>query len=124
MKKIVFLLLGVMLAVSCQKLDDNGDLGGNWKLLQIEEFERDTIINTKMDDCFWAIQLDLLQIGYNFGRFYHIGDSLIVQMINVPYNSKKYGLYNPKNDRFGVIHLDRKKMILKSKYAELDFRKF
>ena len=37
MKKILFLLLGITLFASCQKKDDNGDLGGNWKLLQIED---------------------------------------------------------------------------------------
>lgn len=129
MKKILFLLLGIVLLASCQKKDDNGDLGGNWKLLQIEDFENDTIINTKEYDRFWAIQLDLMQVTQvGLGRFQHIGDSLFVQMIYVtdkPISRfKDVGMYTPENERYGVVHLDRKRMILRSKYAELDFRKF
>lgn len=128
MKKILFFLSCMLLLASCQKLDDNGDLGGNWKMLQLEEFERDTVIDTRQDDRFWAIQLDLMQLtgGHTEGkgRFQHVGDSLYVQMIYIPVNYRYYGLYNPKDDRFEVIHLDRKKMILKSKYVKLDFRKF
>lgn len=125
MRKILFLLLGITFFASCQKLDENGDLGGNWKLLQIEEFERDTIINTKEYDRFWAIQLKLIQVSNNgMGRFQHVGDSLYVQMIYMPSKAKEIGLYNPTDERFEVVHLDRKKMILKSKFVELNFRKF
>ena len=81
MKKIIFLLLGIALFASCQKEDDNGDLGGNWKLTQIEDFATDSIIDKRMEDRFWAIQLDLIQIGNGKGRFQHVNDSLFVQMI-------------------------------------------
>ena len=124
MKKIIFLLLGITLFASCQKEDDNGDLGGNWKLTQIEDFENDKIIDKKMEDRFWAIQLDLIQIGNGKGRFQHVNDSLFVQMIYKTNEPEEYGLYDQENARYGVEHLSRKSMVLRSKYAELKFRKF
>jgi hypothetical protein len=136
-KKIIYILLTAVLASSCQKADDNGDLGGFWKLLKIEEFTTATTIDTKEYKRFWSIQLDVLatssedddSYSYNYGgkgRFQHIGDSLFVQMITISPSSdlKKVGLYNPKDERFGVVLLNRNKMILRSKDALLEFRKF
>lgn len=137
MKKIIYILLTAVLASSCQKADDNGDLGGFWKLLKIEEFTTATTIDTKEYKRFWSIQLHVLatssedddSYSYNYGgkgRFQHIGDSLFVQMITISPSSdlKKVGLYNPKDERFGVVLLNRNKMILRSKDALLEFRKF
>lgn len=125
MKRIVYILLSVALFVSCQKADKNGDLDGFWKLLQIEEFESNTITDTKEVDRFWSVQLDLMTTtGNGKGRFQHVGDSLYVQMIQVPSKPREVGLYNPKDERFEVIHLSAKKMILRSEYVELNFRKF
>ena len=123
MKKIMFILIAAMLA-SCQKEDDNGDLGGFWKLMQVEEAIEGNIINTRDSSLFWAIQLDLIQIEYGNGRFQHIKDSLFIQMITMPGKPKEYGLYNPKDERFGVLHLDRNGMILRSKDATLTLKKF
>ena len=134
---MIYILLTAVLASSCQKADDNGDLGGFWKLLKIEEFTTATTIDTKEYKRFWSIQLDVLatssedddSYSYNYGgkgRFQHIGDSLFVQMITISPSSdlKKVGLYNPKDERFGVVLLNRNKMILRSKDALLEFRKF
>ena len=53
-----------------------------------------------------------------------VGDSLFVQMIEVPGVPEKFGLYNPKDERFEVIELNRRRMTLRSKFALLRFRKF
>ena len=37
MKKIIIALLVAVTITACQKEDDNGDLGGFWKLLKIEK---------------------------------------------------------------------------------------
>lgn len=131
MKRIVFVLLTATLLGACQKADDNGDLGGNWKLLQILEFDSDSVMNVRKKGYSWAIQLDLLAINkkgeFNHpgkGRFQHIGDSLFVQMINIPHNATEFGLYNPKDERFKVELLNNRKMTLRSKYALLQFCKF
>lgn len=124
MKKFFFSVVTLLLLSACQKADDNGDLGGFWKLLKIEDLATSEIIDTKNVDRFWAIQLDLLSINGCYGRFQHAGDSLFVQMIHVPDNAKNFGLYNPKDERFGVNHLDRNRMVLQSEFAILTFRKF
>ena len=129
MKKILYIIFCTTLFASCQKADDNGDLGGFWKLLQIEEFANDTIIDKKEEDCFWAIQLKMITANENGeivgkGRFQHTGDSLFVQMLQKPKNSKNVGMYNPESERFGVNKLTNKSMILQSEEVRLTFRKF
>lgn len=123
MKKIIFILL-VAAITSCQKEDHNGDLGGFWKLMQIELADNDSVINKKAESCFWGIQLNLIEIGDGKGRFQHVADSLYIQMITLPANPSNYGLFNPRDERFGVIHLDRNGMILRSDKATLTLKKF
>ena len=122
MKKIAFILITLTALASCQKEDHNGDLGGFWKLQQIELV--DSVINTREKSCFWAVQLDLIQIGDGKGRFQHVADSLYIQMITMPSDPKSLGLFNPKDERFGVIHLNRNRMVLRSKDATLTLKKF
>ena len=122
MKKIAFILITLTALASCQKEDHNGDLGGFWKLQQIEL--ADSVINTREKSCFWAVQLDLIKIGDGKGRFQHVSDSLYIQMITMPSDPKSLGLFNPKDERFGVIHLDRNGMVLRSKDATLTLKKF
>lgn len=124
MKRTIYLLLTMFLFISCQKEDKNGDLGGFWKLQQIEDFGNDTIVDKRNEDRFWAIQLDLIQIGTGKGRFQHVRDSLFIQMIYKTHEAGEYGLYNQENARYGVEHLSRKSMILRYEDKELTFRKF
>lgn len=125
MKRIIFILSVITLLTACQKEDKNGDLGGFWKLKQIEEIATDSIIDLRDKDNFWSIQLKLLTTtDGGKGRFQHVGDSLYIQMIYSPENPKEFGFYNPKDERFGVKHLDRNGMILQSKDAILTFKKF
>ena len=129
MKKILYALLCTSLCTSlftsCQKADDNGDLGGWWKLLQIEDIKNDTVIDKRGEDRFWAIQLRMITTNNGGkGRFQHIGDSLFVQMIQKPSDGKNVGMYTPEDERFGVNRLTNKSMILQSDEVVLTFRKF
>ena len=129
MKKTFYIILCTTLFASCQKADDNGDLGGFWKLLQIEELANDNIIDKKEESCFWAIQLRMITANVDNkvigkGRFQHIGDSLFVQMLQPPTNGKSVGMYNPDNERFEVNKLTNKSMVLQSEEVRLTFRKF
>jgi hypothetical protein len=134
-KRIIFIFLTATLLFSCQKADDNGDLGGFWKLLSIENSATGIVENTKEYKRFWCIQLDLLATmsedddSYNCsyggkGRFQYVGDSLFVQMIEKRTDLTKVGMLNPENERFGVVLLNRDKMILRSDKVVLNFRKF
>ncbi len=131
MRKLIYILLATAMIAACQKADHNGDLGGNWKLLKIEDFAKNETISTKEIKRFWAIQLNMIATSTEEdlnhggkGRFQHVGDSLFVQMIQVPKNAESLGLYNPKDERFEIILLNNKKMILRSEFALLEFRKF
>ena len=129
MKRFLYIMLCATafatLLTSCQKADDNGDLGGWWKLQRIEELHNDTIIDKNQEDCFWAIQLRMITTSNGGkGRFQHTGDSLFVQMIQKPSNGKAVGLYTPESECFGVNKLTNKSMILQSDSAILTFRKF
>ena len=125
MKKILYALLCTLLLTACQKADDNGDLGGYWKLLQIEELKNDTIIDKRNEDRFWAIQLRMITTNNGGkGRFQHIGDSLYIQMTQSPTEPKAVGLYNHLDEHFGINALDRNAMILQSDEVVLKFRKF
>lgn len=129
MKKALYIILSAALLASCQKADDNGDLGGFWKLLQIEEVKNDSCIDKSGEDCFWAIQLRMITANKDGkvigkGRFQHTDDSLFVQMIQKPGNGKSVGLYSPDNERFFVNRLTGKSMVLQSDSVILTFRKF
>ncbi len=125
MKRLIYILLCSTLITSCQKADDNGDLGGFWKLLQIDEIANDTIIDKRNEDRFWAIQLKMITTNNGGkGRFQHTGDSLFVQMLQSPADPKAVGLYNHEDERFEVIILNRNSMVLRSKDAVLTLRKF
>lgn len=125
MKKAIYILLGTILIVSCQKQDHNGDLGGFWKLLQIEELENDTIIDKRNEDRFWSIQLAMITTkDGGKGRFQHIDDSLFIQMKLLPYSPKDVGMYTPEDEHFAVNELDRNRMVLQSDQVILTFRKF
>ena len=124
MKKIILILLSSLFICSCQKEDKNGDFGGMWKLLEIEKPDGG-IQNTKENNYFWKVQLKLIDIQGQYGRFQNRGDSLFIQMINpnCP-NLKKYGIYNNSDERFEIIKLNRSRMTLKSDSVKLQFRKF
>ena len=125
MKKAIYILLCTALLASCQKADNNGALGGWWKLLQIEELKNDTIIDKSNEDCFWAIQLTMITtFNGGKGHFQHIGDSLFIQMQRPPSNGKETGMYSPENERFGINRLTSKRMELQSTEVRLTFRKF
>lgn len=124
MKKNLFILFILISTLSCQKEDKNGDLDGFWKLQEIAKDDGD-ICNTKEENLFWRVQLDLIQIGNCFGRFQHTSDSLFIQMIDVSGRTLiDYGIYKAEDERFAVEQLGKKSMVLKSNYARLSFRKF
>ncbi len=125
MKKIIYILLCAFLVTSCQKADNNGDLGGFWKLLKIEELNNNTTIAKHNEDRFWAIQLSLITTNVGGkGRFQHTGDSLFIQMKEKPQDPKSFGFYNPDDEHFAVNKLTKKAMILQSDEVILTFRKF
>lgn len=119
----------LLFIVSCQKADDNGDLGGFWKLLEIEYVADGSKKNLREKSLFMAVQLELMELrgnGSHYARFQHCGDSLFIQMIggNAEENLLDSFGMNGQEQRFFVQKLTSKQMILKSEYSKLQFKKF
>ena len=129
MKMLYALLLFLFLVVSCQKADDNGELGGFWKLLDIEYVASGDKIDCRENSCFMAVQLDLMQLrgnGSHYARFQHRGDSLFIQMIGDDADEQllaSMGM-DGQEQRFYVRKLTDKSLVLESLYSVLSFRKF
>ena len=80
-----FLLFIVFAAfASCAKMDDNGDLGGQWQLTEWRDKATGAIKATNETGIYYAFQLELMQMrridkGYYYlARFYNRGDSLLL----------------------------------------------
>ena len=56
-----FLIFATLLTVSCQKADDNGELGAFWKLLEVEHHADTSKSDHRQQSLFMAVQLNLMQ---------------------------------------------------------------
>ena len=121
-----FLFLWMFCATSCQKADDNGALGGFWKLMELEYAADGTVKDLKKKSYFMAVQLDLMKFsGEYYARFSHEGDSLFVWMIgDVSQGCLDIFAFDAPEQRFCVERLNGKSLVLKSKYSRLRFKKF
>lgn len=135
--KLSILLLYATALVSCDKVDDNGDLGGMWQLTEWKNSTDGSIVATKQDAIFYSVQLDLMKFSrnndisnYHLARFSHKGDSLFVGEVYARPNDNqvsiaelgKYGV--PASGAFAIEELSAKNMVLRSKEAVLRFRKY
>lgn len=124
---------------SCDKLDKNGDLDGNWQLVEWRDNATDTVLTSFQKSLYYTVKLDLiqfLQIGDNnlpcISYFKHHGDSLIItQAFQTKSNSdslvtidylKKYGV--SEDGKFIIKCLNKNNMILSNSNNTLTFRKY
>ncbi len=130
--KTMILLYCALTLSSCDKIDDNGDLGGMWQLTEWKSIPDGTIMATKETAIYYSFQLDLMQLSRttkHFARFSHKGDSLIIGKVYALPSEKEvtaadlatYGV--PASGRF-AIELSSSHMTLKSNEAILKFRKY
>ena len=133
---IIVCVCCVMVCVSCDKVDDNGDLGGLWQMTEWKTVPGGNVVATKEDAIFYAVQLDLMKFSinndvstYHLARFSHRGDSLFIGKVYArPFDTEvpiselsKYGV--PASGGF-AIELGSKNMVLRSEEAVLRFRKY
>ncbi len=139
MKKIFkYTLISLCLAFccSCDKIDDNGDLGGFWQLTEWKSLPDGQVLATNHDGIYYSVQLDLMGFrgrGASYlSRFSHRNDSLFIGPVyknmgahdeEVPISSLA-GVGVPATGAFAVQHLTHSKMILRSDEAVLSFRKY
>lgn len=120
---------------SCDKAPINGKLDGRWQLMTIE------YTNGKIEECnriYYSIQLHLVEIsakggngGTHIGRFSYKGDEVTMsefrhrgdeEKLTTLNELKPFGL-NQAINHLKVEKATGKKLILKSDYARLTFRK-
>ncbi len=146
MKKILSICGMLLLAIlcnSCEKEPLNGDIEGQWQLLEFT-----TKADGEVHPCtriYYSIQLWVVEVAEKQGpqgltpfrgRYRYDESSRSLQMTEMstyatPENSRPaevweltpYGLNNV-NTTFKVVELDGKQMTLESDYAQLRFGKF
>lgn len=124
-----FLLMSLLLFTACQKADDNGELGGFWKLMSVETFATGSLNDYSKKSYFLAVQLDLMQFRtfeVNYARFQHRGDSLHVQMIGdkLPGNLLSTFGFEAAEQSFFVERLSDNRLVLRTLLSRLTFKKF
>jgi hypothetical protein len=137
MKKKSILLFSIMiLLTSCYKASINGDLDGMWQLMEIAKSSGERL-DTKNDRLYYSVQLHLISLrkaggGQYLGRFVYSGDSLLVNDFRIYRNEDipaketdllPFGL-SGLSEHFKVEELGQKRMVLKSAYATLHFRRY
>ena len=129
---VIFFISFVL--VSCAKKPINGDLDGRWQLMTIDLHEDGS--QTQPKDTYYDVSLNLMELKQKkenqenlglFGlkaRFNHTEDSLHIRMINCKQAQMPPFGMNDTIQHFAVEELNKKKMVLNSEYARLEFRKF
>ena len=136
MRQIILFILLVVEISSCDKAPINDKLDGRWQLMTIE------YADGKVEECnriYYSIQLHLVEIsakggngGTHIVRFYYKEDEITMsefrhlvdeEKLTTLNELKPFGL-NQAINHLQVEKATGKKLILKSDYARLTFRKF
>ena len=131
--------LSLLVFQSCElETSDNGNLDGNWQLMQIDTLATGGRNDVKDQQLFYAVQVRLLCLkAYNdnissdmYFHFEHTGDSLKLKPASsdghVMYHVsslRPYGI-NKELESFKVMLLNSERMQLRSDSLLLTFRKF
>lgn len=140
-------LLAIFAFVACDKMPENGDLDGQWQMTSIKHLDHDAPSTLKLKGkVYWNFQLKLLSIytpdephdqgsNYTFCRFQVKGDSLhitdsYVHSMNIDIKLDEtatyldvVGLHNNR-ESYAIQTLTDSRMVLRSDYHELEFRKW
>ncbi len=139
-------LLAIFAFVACDKMPENGDLDGQWQMTSIKHLDHDAPSAALNGKVYWSFQLKLLSIytpkdlhnqgtNYTFCRFQVKGDSLhitksYVHSMNTDIEMEDgvtcldvVGLYNNR-ESYAIQTLTDSRMVLRSDYHELEFRKW
>lgn len=132
----IFLLSIILCFTACEKMDDNGDLGGNWQLTSWQRLSDGAILATNADSIYYTFQGKLMktqrmsQETFFLMTFSATGDSLILHDIYAsPYDSivspsalSAYGV--SPSGRFHFDKLSSSRLILSTETDRLTFRKY
>lgn len=125
-----FILVSVCLCLgACRRVSHNGQLDGNWQIIEIRDNNTGTIVQPKGE--FMAVQLELVQ--------FRGGESVITGVLSYSKSEDKIGIQFPDNTDivtlrqygvaenpalFTIVRLDSKRLCLHSEATDITFRRF
>lgn len=124
---------------SCDKLDENGKLDGNWQLLEWKVKATNEVVATNTSSkIFYTIKLDLIKmqnmesdkLPYYHSTFHYTKDSLFIDRVyqrpldnEVPCDSLVTFGGTPSG-KYAIETLTNSKMVLSNELNTLSFRKY
>lgn len=126
MRQCLLILWCLILLTGCGKLPINGDLDGQWQILEIRY--ADGRIETP-ERAYYCVQLHTITLrqvnGPNqTGNMVYEGDQLSLDMpLSDASDLRVFGLDDTK-ETFTVTELSSSRLVLTSDYARISFRKF
>ena len=123
-------ILLLLISVSCQKAPINGNLDGQWQVMDVSPKPETTIIEGNIYYCFYlhVCQLSFYDGVFTSGNMSFNGDALCLDFPSVSSTVGKlklaqYGI-NENPVIFSVEHLDKGSLILKHGDTTVTMRKF
>lgn len=126
MRQLLLLLWSLILFVGCGKLPINGDLDGQWQILEIRYVDGRVETPERAYYCVQLHTITLRQVsGPNqTGNMVYEGDQLRIDMpLSDVSDLRVFGLDDTK-ETFTVTELSSSRLVLTSDYARISFRKF
>lgn len=138
-QKFICFIVAIVLMASCGKMDKNGDLGGNWQMVEWRDNATQEVKATNQALLFYTVHLNVIQFqdrrsgAYpHQATFSHIGDSLILgKVVYVRSNSDSLCTVNDlarygadSSGKFLIESLSSENMILRNSKNTLKFRKY
>lgn len=126
-----FVALIILLAIpSCQKAPINGDLDGQWQVMEVNPQPTEIIINERLYYCFslHVCQLSYYGSAFTSGNMKFDGKTLYLDFPHATstLNRQKLAQYGITENpiTFTVEHLDKKSLILRHGDTVVAMRKF
>ncbi len=129
---LIISLLTLFITTGCPKHPINGDLDGQWQVMEVTPEPSEVVILERLYYCFSLHTTQLTSYGtgpWLSGNILKFDDHQLV--LDFPYATsalskarlKQYGIYN-NPVTFTIEHLDKKKLILRDGDVVVTLRKF
>ncbi len=136
---VAIIIILIMCLESCDKTDVNGDLDGNWQLIEWKDNATQSIVATNMSRrIYYTIKYNILQTKdidasydtFHLSYFHYTNDSLFIdKTFRRPFDTEepldslvKYGC--PADGKFAITTLTGNKLVLSCPNSRLTFRKY
>lgn len=110
---------------SCRKGSINGDLDGQWQIMEMEDLVTgETTPQQQLYYCLYLHTVNLTGAGLKPGNMTYEGKHLILEFPLTPVSQlKPWGIYASPTD-FEIEHLTSSRLVMKSDRVRIHFRKY